>query len=487
MYNKTFKIISIITILISLLTIPFVVGEVDKGVIKMKITSPLKTVLHVAEDTYPTGRGSMRLPEVSALHYELEGLSEQGAYADEDVLSKPYCREGGKYNLYFGTNPGFGNYEKDITIFSCKTTYDLMEEIIVPRDWKNDELIIYCNDGGPIHYESVNFEVISNRLNAYKICLLKNLNLTQKNTVIYGYEVGNKEIDSDSSALFNNVTKKNPLTEELTYENEIPGGSHTYSYLVHGVKEEMQSVCTKNYDCGDDGQPSCDPGKNYVTTCVNKLVEVPYTETHSKTINKLTEYNYTKEDGEILREYRMRYHDESTFFALKDASTFLEVFEYPIHEDTFENLNALYEWLEQERMNSASLELNKIFNEYRNFSNIKYSRLTLFKTLEGGNKKIYGYEVPLSIEIDQGDINDPIKSAVYKIVTDDLGNSFTQEDCLKQLSKYRPIASDSPLNITDTIICRTNGDILINSLQMEKEFAETDSFNIFKNIITNLK
>ena len=83
-----------------------------------------------------------------------------------------------------------GSYGNDFVY--CKTTTDLINFGAIPRTWVNDNLILYCNEGREIFNSNENpdLDIISN-LNVYKACIVKNLDLVEHNTIIFGLYSGN--------------------------------------------------------------------------------------------------------------------------------------------------------------------------------------------------------------------------------------------------------------------------------------------------------
>jgi hypothetical protein len=81
--------------------------------------------------------------------------------------------------------------ERDL--YYCPTTKDLYELVKIPSDWVDMNLSVYCNDGlqnGYSELENINFEFLSKAVNSYKVCIVKNQDLLDNNTIIYGLEYG---------------------------------------------------------------------------------------------------------------------------------------------------------------------------------------------------------------------------------------------------------------------------------------------------------
>ncbi len=82
-------------------------------------------------------------------------------------------------------------------LFYCKTTKDLFNQIQIPKTWENDEIIVYCNEGLNSNFKMLNIDFLTTKLDTYNSCIIKNLDLKSKNTIIYGFEKGNQIMDYD--------------------------------------------------------------------------------------------------------------------------------------------------------------------------------------------------------------------------------------------------------------------------------------------------
>jgi len=144
------------------------------------------------------------------------------------VPGEPYCRIGGPYkiNVVVDSNNG-GKYNQTEELYYCKTTKDLVQKIRIPNSWREDNLNLYCNDGGNINIQQLNSDFLTSAINnMYKVCVLKNDDYTEHNTIIYAFEVGNSTVDSNSAYFFE-TTNTTPLVSDFTYEN-FDGEKYTF-------------------------------------------------------------------------------------------------------------------------------------------------------------------------------------------------------------------------------------------------------------------
>jgi len=454
MYKKTTTIFATIILISMIFLMPQLVSGKSSGYIEMIITSPLGSILFDGSIDYNTGKNSMPLPDTKIIRTEFDNF--EGKYTTDgtEFSQTPYCREGGRYTMDVKDSNPFGTHtSNDITLYYCKTTKDLLDMITIPDTWDEDELLIYCNDGNQINYRSNNFEIFTNRLNAYKVCILKNLNMTENNTVIYGFEVGNNIIDDRGDQLFNHTTNSSPITLNLEYVGGDSPQTKTYKYLTY------KSVEKTGYD-------------------ENSYTRYTYTETTAvtKSITGIDQYyNEYVDTNNNNKSYQLSYDGITTFFTLKDKSNTLakvdipdysEVLNLPIRwhtkysdydnpvktgywkipenykaysngylehirnfeqpgetvvparcgpisterwrsytypetceytTDIFGSYDEMISWIQAQYTGTGSAPLSYVFN-YPTLNNIDTTRVALFRSLSGG-RKVYGYETPLSLEI----------------------------------------------------------------------------------------
>lgn len=150
-----------------------------------------------------------------------------------EIPREPFCKIGGQYKVNVFNDPNFPpaeaikfnvvEYNQTHPLYYCHTTKDLLEKIDIPQSWENSKIAIYCNDGRNSFMEDVNFDFISNHLNVYKTCSVRNIDINE--SIIFGFDVGNIEIDSNLSYFSNNESSlimTNLVSEgvnlNLTYE-----------------------------------------------------------------------------------------------------------------------------------------------------------------------------------------------------------------------------------------------------------------------------
>ena len=178
-------------------------------ILKHTIYSPYNTILGNIEDEYIKGGGQTEDHGITSISVRFENLD----YPDSlGSASESYCKIGGWYTVNVYNDPGehalyhqIGTtiFNRNFSLFYCKTTLDLARKIKIPNSWnaEEDHLTLYCNDGQRI-MSGNNFEIWTGNLKAYKLCILKNQDKSANNTIIYGFEVGNSVIDSDTSYFY---------------------------------------------------------------------------------------------------------------------------------------------------------------------------------------------------------------------------------------------------------------------------------------------
>lgn len=250
------------------------------GFLKMTIFSPYDEVLLSKSKRFNTGLGITSNENV--LLYYREISQAYGSVNPKDV----YCVVGGEYDIKTELHIGVPNIDikNQYPLFYCQTTKDLISEMKVPSNWLGDNLLVYCNDGikSGLYMDSdtrkaINYDFFHRDFDVYKLCTVKNLDLTKDNTIIYGLEVGNRVVDKFVD-VFNFSTKKGVLTGELT----------GFSSKGNQVTLAMESVL--------NGSP---------IVAVSNFT--------GKTFHKFL----VKDDNE--REYDFYYEPESSLFALSDS------------------------------------------------------------------------------------------------------------------------------------------------------------------------
>lgn len=194
------------------------------------VKSPYEDYLLLKGGKFPTGKTSNAYLTTGELSYDefldnYEGYTGDSATNDGGEMSMnptPYCKIGGNYDYTLHSYSRRGEtYDYDETLFYCSTTKDLIESAKMPSSWNQNNLVLYCNDGNDINFGKVNLDFITSKMDVYKLCTLKNLDLKDNNTIIFGYEVGNRIIESESNFTFyDNLNFSNisyPVLIDLNY------------------------------------------------------------------------------------------------------------------------------------------------------------------------------------------------------------------------------------------------------------------------------
>lgn len=177
---------------------------------------------------------------------------------DSDTPSgnpKPYCKLGGAYRVQnkvvTSAQEILGNANINYTLFYCKTTKDLIDKIKIPTSWNNSNLVLYCNDGGMIDFVELSADFLTSLADYYKICVLKNLDKEENNTIIYGFEVGNADVDNDSGYFYNhtdedgNILGKSRILSGLEFVRYIENIS-AIGYNLDIVSVSFELECQSN-------------------------------------------------------------------------------------------------------------------------------------------------------------------------------------------------------------------------------------------------
>jgi hypothetical protein len=184
-------------------------------------------------DFFSTSKGSQVLRELSynlgsneyivckrGGFYTLDGYK----YLSESSFKTTSCGKGCSVYHY---KPVLSKVNQNY--YYCKTTMDLVNEIKVPNNWKNSNILLHCNDG---KYElDFNIEKYLN-LNVYKSCFVKNLDLKEDNVIYYVFGVGNYELEKkrDYSQIVN--------SEELIKESLI----NVYGDPIYSMSQKLRKV-----------------------------------------------------------------------------------------------------------------------------------------------------------------------------------------------------------------------------------------------------
>lgn len=126
---------------------------------------------------------------------------------------------------------------------------------------------------------------------------------------------------------------------------------------------------------------------------------------------------------------------------------------------------------------------------FRSFAYTTYHFALLTFTVPAVPKKVYGYEDAHNNKVkplDSSDVNSDLLNSVYMIKFND-GFTVPKSFCMNTLATYDPIEFTSgKLDYLDKVGCKDKF-IILNSQAIDTEYTTGRAFNIFKNIITNLK
>ncbi len=213
------------------------------GKLLHEIYSPYGQKLASEEDDYNTAISTTLSKTVIVTKYKEFG--EKYDPSSLGIQAEPYCRIGGDYILYVENDPKVvGKYTHTNTLFECKTLQDLFSKIKIPSGWENDNLILYCNDGNLINFENINMDFLTTKVNNYKVCILKNYDEIYENTIIYGLDVGNPQVDTNENYFFSESTKKSPVLKDLKYLSGDTSG--TMEYQLSNI-EDSDPAANKRY------------------------------------------------------------------------------------------------------------------------------------------------------------------------------------------------------------------------------------------------
>ncbi len=519
MITKPKSIFTLAIILFSLILISVsvnaAVGCGGEGLLRITAKGPFGVILNSEELRYSNAMSYGDNPQISftSYCYPEEHIF---SYDDFNYLSSesgsgdvyPYCAMGGKYSYDIYNNPHIGSreYKQNLTLYYCKTTKDLIDMVKVPLDWQDANIIMYCNDGNLINFDTnINLDFLTTKINNYKICVIKNIDLTTNNTFVYGLEVGNVEVDDDPKYFFNPEINKSRITHSLDYISQISNYNSNFAISLTKYFPYVQRCTTTN--TYDDNLVESDP--NYVET-TEQCSMGPVTEEEARTQLEDIHEGYTVSDVTIDTEFESRYASigtgrtrssifsgitRSNIIGLNSNSLQFTKINYKVTMNS--NINVMeYEddkgkfyvftylpGLSLFSLNDLgysdflnSMPISDIFNS-EEYSDMGISRMALFRSIKDA-LPVYGYE---SVDlIDSADLR-----PVYKITTSN--PQFTTDDCLSMLAGYN--ANSDTQEESYTVFCDPNGgDILINSANIDDTYDKQGmGFNLFKNIILSIR
>lgn len=432
-----------------------------------------------------------------------------GEYEDyqnypEDT-KEPFCKIGGQYKINVYNDPRPGNSPSNVTynLYYCKTTLDLLKVIKIPSNWQEDNLIVYCNDGANINFPMYNFEYLTTKMNAYKSCIVKNLDIPQYNTIVYGYEVGNRIVDNYPEYFFNNETNTSPVLADLTYTSM--GGQSNISVSEYGGRaivpyQEITQYCLSSSN-DINTCITCDPNSYYDSDSGSSCIEKTFYRklTSSEAIeyirNHINQYaNEVVQVSDTQADCTPSYgdsgnSDESCTPSVLDETiyTFRYSFDHPVTDYVYtdERSNQLYYYKYDTYqkyfiLTNFESELNTpITTVFPQTNNIGLSRIALFK--KSGNNIFYGYENVALRESSMPPYSDSLKP-IYKIIMSSV-NGFNANKCSEVLARYnRGLYS---IDFNDQVSCQDNVIGIVSDNLNNGD--ESKAFHLFKNIMTTIK
>lgn len=482
-FSKTKKITLVFVLMLLFL------NTIYAGQIKHTVIGPYGNAIAENSKSYGTERATTIIEDrYKDFEYDLITTS---------FTTEPYCKFGGQYKINVYNNPIYaGVYDRTMKLYYCKTTQDLINHMKIPSSWQNDDLILYCNDGSNIYNPDFNLDFLTSKVNTYKLCILKNLNKVSDNTLIFGYDAGNKLIDSSAVNRFDMNTKTGPIVANLNRNSsEQDLGSTLTSktiffyvpYVNVCIREEY--LCTNSvYGEGGDycisSEWQCVERGN-VPMATSKT-SYPFSSTHNAAVQTLTDYVQTNICNSNQLDCNMATLTTDGYFAQHTYNSI--VITINMRQDTYyyerdgrtytffyEPYNHFY-ILRELSGEDLTVPLKSIFPE-----DVGISRVALFRKI--GTNNVYGYETAMQNQIDGTTSIKPI----YKIKNiQNLG--FNQDVCMKALAIYNP--QTTSLTTASKIACMPNGDIYLNSQALDGDNplnAEGYSLNLFKNIMLGIE
>lgn len=466
--------------------------------ISQTIYSPFGTILDHAEASYFDGETSDGTFTVTTSRFR--DFAENYETNTFGVSTNPFCRIGGRYSSYVSNGPRVTedaqktHYVRDgnLKVYDCLTTEQLIDLIKIPSSWKNDNLVLYCNDGSIINFNDINFDLFTNQINTYKGCVLKNLDLEVDNTAFFGFEVGDVQVDDDEGYRFDaqkvvenskgvlNIT--NTYTENRTGSRtavvtiEYTNNCHwKLNYDVNTGDRSYEQECSygpaygPNDSCPDElitlengtqylqsvPAGSCDSVTSQISSTFSSYTG--FVKTIDVNIRQHSVYEVTFEEDYSYNEYSVTHDDTgSTFHYDYDPYyTFYSLRNFPDALDT---------------------SLKEVFHVPSKFD---LSRVANFRSFED-NRKAYGFETPLILINREFDTSKPIYSIELKEFP------FFQRDCYETLGAFGAENKDT-ISRYDMVSCTGDNRILINSITTDSNFGLGFGFNLFKNIVLDLE
>lgn len=414
----------------------------------------------------------------------------------------PFCKIGGDYTYELAVNPASrgSSYSYNTTtendgqrkgFFSCRGTRDILDVAFMPDLWSDDDVILYCNNGVRIGSSSQNFGFLLSKANTYKLCVLKNLNISKENsTIVFGLDVGNFKLDvgedPEKNSIFDFNTKTGSVIDNLELEevaviNSSPMDeivylsgfnsiekrdcineqtSYSYDYETYEYVTESECIEWSDTYMNENFKSSleniCDSND---WNCNITLGSVEDLGVYSGDFRK-----YSVEVIPRIYHYRSTNDDEKTYD-----------FYYNNHTKSyiFTDIPDLYD--------EEKLSVEEKFDLANSISLSKSSRVLLAKNFKQNNsmKTIFGYEVPYRNYFADSQ-NDEVYP-VYIIDSISENNDFS-DLCRNFIGPFDVVNSQSDFNTGTKDVYCSDDLISINSKQKQQR-----AFELFKNIIFTIK
>jgi hypothetical protein len=449
------------------------------GSLETSVISPFGEVLEESRVIFPAARASSTSAMTTAVStnrysefpfgYETTSLS---------VPTNPFCKEGGQYtqsvSLDVFNTGGPVSTTDSFNLYYCKTTQDLMERMEIPLSWGPDELLLYCNDGSAINLADINPDIFTSQVNAYKVCVLKNLDLEEDNTILYGFDVGNTEVDSDPRNTFSQDTLSGQVVGTLE-NGELESSQTVTETRTVVVAVPFTTSCTPRFrEIKDDilipDGETCVQVPQTDDTVIESTIASAQADFTS--FRKLSDNSLTKEslfevtlttDAQLTSQSFTTTSGDPFFFDFDERTTYFV-------------------------LRSVEDELTlPLLSRFRPLpDDFGLSRIAFFRAFSSGDPRVaLGYERPAKFEVST-ESTAPIYTIEFQVVSSTAPNFFSRVECMETLGIFGALERNT-LRLSDGIICKVDGSIKINSLAFDAEHGEGASFALFKNIITDLE
>lgn len=429
--------------------------------LKLSILTPFNDVISNVGIKFVTKREDVQTRTISLAYQDIPGNYNCGGTKDM------YCTVGGQYKTrveLYVPDLGSGVKKTDRTenLFYCETTKDLYDKVKIPSSWTGDNLLVYCNDGVEAGYSDVsdiNFEVLSNVVNSYKVCIVKNQDLKDNNTVIHGIEYGIPNLNLDPLSfgasylsaqgwVNPNSIKQSDFQSYKDHLAMTSFDSAEYEAAVEANRVNNLNVLAQLLVSLRPFQPKVFNPETREGSLVNGL-------TYIETISTAGDIFKLKYKDKLDKEYIVTYNKYTYEFSIAKTSLDLNT-----------PLNNFYDVSSQpKRIGSSTPKVS-----------IATSRSLFVKVKENG-EKILGY--------DMSGIENNMESR-YPIYYINNFNFNQKDSCITYLGKYGAIIPTTAITQNDKIRCLTDGEIEINTIGWG-DSARIEPFNVYKNLIFGYK